>query len=147
MKEDKTRLLQLFYARDLVEANHNYIKYGIFDLIYKNKEKETEKFVEKQIQVFDIKSIDDLYNMINEIYGFANWEIDNFNENEIEAVTSTCILCEIAKKRGIEKPCDLFCINYLKIFLHKLGFELVVNKTLWYNIECYFVHRKLKEEK
>lgn len=144
MIDNSNRLHQLFYAKELVDSIDNYYKYEIIEAVLNERNKELEEIVENQINMLNIKSIEDLYSFINDIYGFSNWEVDNFDKNHIEARSSNCLLSEIAKKKNYHKPCTLFCINFINIFSKKLGFELEVKNTLWYNIECCFIHHRIK---
>ncbi len=146
MEDNSNRLNKLFYAKDLVESINNYYKYGISEDVLNQKKKELEQIALKQIEIFNIRNIEDLYSFMNNIYGFSNWEVDNFDNNHIEARCSNCLLSEIAKKKCYYNPCNIFCINLINIFSNKLGFQLEVKNTLWYNIECCFIHHKLNKD-
>ncbi len=142
--EKNIKTLQLYYSAALIDALKQYERNDILEKVTLEK-KESQKISAKvQLNHLQIKNIEELYNTFNKIFGCANWEISQKNDEEISFKTSSCLLCALAKKQGAPMPCDMFCINPFKAFANEFGFNLEVNETLWFQNQCVFKNHKIK---
>ena len=137
--EKRLKMLQLFYAGVLADSIRNYSEAGILDIVELKKEKEQKLAAKGQLAQLNISSPVELFNTFSEIFGCISWDVEEKPE-KITARGSFCLLCAIAKKMDIQKPCNLYCINPFRALIDGLanGYQLRVGSTLWESGNCEF---------
>lgn len=87
-----------------------------------------------------------LFHRFAAIFGCARWQVFEEAGSAVTAETTACLACSIARKRGEDRPCDLYCIGPLRGLA--CAFEpsrtLEVTETLWEGTRCRF---RLVEDK
>jgi len=137
--EKRLKMLQLFYAGVLADSIRNYSEAGILDIVESKKEKEQKLAAKGQLAQLNISTPSELFNTFSEIFGCISWDIDE-KPKKINARGHFCMLCAIAKKMDIPKPCNMYCINPFKALIESLenGYQLRVRSTLWESENCEF---------
>jgi len=137
--EKKLKLLQLFYSGALADASGNYEKYGIKEQVTAKKAFEQEAAAKGQLFQLGIESPEQLFRTFSDVFGCIDWKISTSNESVITEGTS-CLLCAIAKKKGISQPCSMFCINPMTALAGAIdpSWKLNVRETLWDSGRCRF---------
>ncbi len=141
--ENELKTLQLYYSVALLDCLKQYEKNNILEKVTFEKNEIQKISAKGQLSHLGINSIENLYNKFAKIFGCANWELSQKNEEFISYKTSTCLLCSLAKKQGAPMPCDMFCINPFKSLAKELGYNLEVKETLWSQDKCIFQNKKL----
>ena len=140
------KMLKLFYAGILADSVGNYEKFGILDKVTEKKAVEQKVAAKKQLEQLDIHTPEELFYRFSNIFGCIQWQTKEKNDN-IVATGTSCLLCGIAKKMGIARPCDIFCINPFKALACALepAYQLKVNETLWQGNRCEFELTPVKD--
>lgn len=138
---DDLKTLQLFYAGVLADSVHHYGKRDILDEVTAEKANDQAAAASSQLKYLGIEDVKTLFEKFSRIFGCAAWQIKEKAE-DFEAVSSSCLLCAVAKKRTTEKPCALYCINPFREYSRVLGFNMSVKSTLWEGAECRFFLEK-----
>ncbi len=143
MEDTNRALLQLCYAGALVDAANNYALLGGTQKIEEKKALEQRAVASQQLSRFGAKTPAEVLRRMMEVFGCTSWEIEE-EEKSTSAVTTSCLMCAIAKKTGGASPCTLFCINPMKAYGKALepSYDLAVEETLWEGKECRFVFER-----
>jgi hypothetical protein len=139
--EKKLKLLQLFYAGVLADSIKNYASTGVLEEVERTKAIEQRLVAKGQLAQLNIDSALSLFSTFSEVFGCINWNIKVF-DNKTIATGNSCILCAIAKKMAIPRPCNMYCINPLNALAGGLGCNLEIKSTLWESSSCEFVAEK-----
>ena len=137
--EKRLKMLQLFYAGVLADSIRNYSEAGILGTVESKKEKEQKLAAKGQLAQLNISTPPELFNTFSEIFGCISWNIEE-KSGKITARGNFCMLCAIAKKMDIEKPCNMYCINPFNALIEGLenGYKLRIRNTLWESNSCEF---------
>jgi hypothetical protein len=140
--EKKLKLLQLFYAGVLADSIKNYALTEVLEHVEKTKAVEQKLAAKGQLAQLNIDSASSLFNTFSEVFGCINWNVETIDQKTI-ATGKSCILCAIAKKMAIPRPCNMYCINPLDALARGLGCSLTIESTLWEGSSCKFIADKV----
>jgi hypothetical protein len=140
--EDDVRLrtLQLFYAALMVDSAINFERLGATEKVAGWKAPEQAAAAVAQLAQLGVSDAASLFGRFSELFGCARWEMARDVTGTVEATTTTCLACAIAKRRGAGRPCDLYCINPFRGLAAALSpaHGLEVEETLWEGRRCRF---------
>lgn len=138
--EKRLKMLQLFYAGVLADSVRRYSEAGILNEVEAQKEKEQRMAAKGQLAQLQISTPAEIFKMYSEVFGCILWNIEE-TEDKLTARGHSCLLCSIAKKMNLPKPCNIYCINPVRAQAESLdgGFRLNVASTLWESDKCEFV--------
>ena len=138
--EKRLKMLQLFYAGVLADSVRRYSEAGILNEVEAQKEKEQRMAAKGQLAQLQISTPAEIFKMYSEVFGCISWNIEE-TEDKLTARGHSCLLCSIAKKMNLSKPCNIYCINPVRAQAESLegGFRLNVASTLWESDKCEFV--------
>ena len=138
--EKRLKMLQLFYAGVLADSVRRYSEAGILNEVEAQKEKEQRMAAKGQLAQLQISTPAEIFKMYSEVFGCISWNIEE-TEDKLTARGHSCLLCSIAKKMNLPKPCNIYCINPVRAQAESLegGFGLNVASTLWESDKCEFV--------
>jgi len=138
--EKRLKMLQLFYAGVLADSVRRYSEAGILNEVEAQKEKEQRMAAKGQLAQLQISTPAEIFKMYSEVFGCISWNIEE-TEDKLTARGHSCLLCSIAKKMNLPKPCNIYCINPVRAQAESLegGFRLKVASTLWESDKCEFV--------
>ncbi len=138
--EKRLKMLQLFYAGVLADSVRRYSEAGILNEVEAQKEKEQRMAAKGQLAQLQISTPAEIFKMYSEVFGCISWNIEE-TEDKLTARGHSCLLCSIAKKMNLPKPCNIYCINPVRAQAESLdgGFRLNVASTLWESDKCEFV--------
>lgn len=108
--EKRLSMLQNTYAASIAETVNTYDKLKALDtIVERRKERQTQSapFLNEQL---GIKSIEDVFYKLSEIYGCANWSVEKTEDGYIATATS-CKLYALSKKMGGANPCNGWCLD------------------------------------
>ncbi len=135
----KLKLLQLFYAGVLADATDNFEKFGIREAVTEKKVTEQMVMARGQRVQMGIETPEQLLRTSSDIFGCITWDV-TVGHDTVTGEGSSCLLCAIAKKRGIARPCHMYCINPMTAMAATLepSCTLTVRETLWDGDRCRF---------
>lgn len=135
----RLKLLQLFYSGALADASANYEKFGIREQVTARKVFEQEAAARGQLFQLGIETPEQLFTIFSEVFGCIDWKIST-SEKSVVTEGTGCLLCAIARKKGISQPCTMFCINPMTALAKSLdpAWTLNVRETLWDSPVCRF---------
>ena len=138
--EKRLKMLQLFYAGVLADSVRRYSEAGILNEVEAQKEKEQRMAAQGQLAQLQISTPAEIFKMYSEVFGCISWNIEE-TEDKLTARGHSCLLCAIAKKMSLPRPCNIYCINPVRAQAESLegGFRLNVASTLWESDKCEFV--------
>jgi len=133
-------MLQLFYAGVLADSVRRYSDAGILNAVEAQKEKEQRMAAKGQLAQLQISTPAEIFKMFSEVFGCISWDIEE-TDDKLTARGNSCLLCAIAKKMNLPKPCNIYCINPVRAQAESLdgGYRLNVGSTLWESDKCEFV--------
>ena len=137
--EKRLKMLQLFYAGVLADSIRNYSEAGILSNVESKKEMEQRLAARGQLAQLDIRTPGELFKTFSSIFGCISWNIEE--KPELTKATGTsCLLCAIAKKMDLPKPCNMYCINPVRALAEGISEENQLNviSTLWESDKCEF---------
>ena len=137
--EKRLKMLQLFYAGLLADSIRNYSEAGILSNVESKKEMEQRLAARGQLAQLDIRTPGELFKTFSSIFGCISWNIEE--KPELTKATGTsCLLCAIAKKMDLPKPCNMYCINPVRALAEGISEknQLNVISTLWESDKCEF---------
>jgi len=108
--EKRLAVLQNTYAASLAETVNTYEKLRALDTIVerrKERQAQTAPYLNQQL---GIKSAEEVFYTLSEIYGCANWTV-NKTQDGYAATATSCKLCALSKKMGGANPCDGWCLD------------------------------------
>jgi hypothetical protein len=137
--EKRLKMLQLFYAGVLADSVRRYAEAGILARVTEQKEKEQKMAAKGQLAQLQIKTPADIFRLYSEVFGCIPWNVEE-TEERVTATGNSCLLCAIAKKMDLPKPCSIYCINPVRAQIGALdgGYRLKVASTLWESDKCQF---------
>lgn len=118
--EERLAMLQNTYAASIAETVNTYEKLGILDTIVKEKKERLEKTALYLNQQLGVQKVEDVFGMLSEIYGCANWSIEKTEDGYVATATS-CKLCALSKKMGGANPCNGWCLNPMIAMIVAVG--------------------------
>ena len=138
--EKRLKMLQLFYAGVLADSVRRYSEAGILNAVEAQKEKEQRMAAKGQLAQLQISTPAEIFKMFSEVFGCISWDIEE-TDDKLTARGHSCLLCAIAKKMNLPKPCNIYCINPVRAQAESLdgGYRLNVGSTLWESDKCEFV--------
>ncbi len=138
--EKRLKMLQLFYAGVLADSVRRYSEAGILADVEAQKEMEQKMAAKGQLAQLRITDPSGIFNVFSEVFGCISWNIEE-TEEKLTARGHSCLLCAIAKKMNLPKPCNIYCINPVRAQVEGLerGYRLNVRSTLWESDKCEFV--------
>jgi len=138
--EKRLKMLQLFYAGVLADSVRRYSEAGILNAVEAQKEKEQRMAAKGQLAQLQISTPAEIFKMFSEVFGCISWDIEQ-TDDKLTARGNSCLLCAIAKKMNLPKPCNIYCINPVRAQAESLdgGYRLNVGSTLWESDKCEFV--------
>ncbi|HCG36600.1 MAG TPA: hypothetical protein DER23_09695 [Clostridiales bacterium] len=146
--EKKFSLLQNTYAASIAETVNTYEKLKVLDtIVEKRKERQTQiaSFLNQQL---GIETVEDVFCMLSQIYGCANWVIEKTNNGYIATAVS-CKLCALSKKMEGANPCHGWCLDPMFAMITATGKvdtgSIVVESTLMTG-DCCKVSVNLRTE-
>jgi hypothetical protein len=137
--EKRLKLLQLFYAGVLADSVRRYSEAGILSHVEAQKAEEQKMAAKGQLAQLQITTPAGIFRLFSEVFGCISWNIEEA-DNMVTARGYSCLLCAIAKKMDLPKPCNIYCINPVRAEVEGLegGFRLNVASTLWESDKCEF---------
>lgn len=137
--EKRLKMLQLFYAGVLADSVRRYSEAGILAPVTVQKENEQKTAAGGQLAQLQIKEPAEIFRLYSEVFGCIRWNVEE-TEHGLTAIGHSCLLCAIAKKMDIPKPCNIYCINPVRAQAEALegGYSLKVVSTLWESDRCQF---------
>lgn len=142
--EKKFAILQNTYAAALAETVNTYGKLNVLDEIVKSKkirQKQTAPYLNQQL---GIDSADEVFTKLAEIFGCANWTVEQ-TDSELVATATACKLCAMSKKMGGTNPCHGWCLDPMFAMIEAIGIEeknITVESTLMDGDCCKVVVKK-----
>jgi hypothetical protein len=138
--EKRLKMLQLFYAGVLADSVKRYSEAGLLSSVEAQKEKEQKMAAKGQLAQLQITTPAEIFRLYSEVFGCIPWNISE-NETRLTARGYSCLLCAIAKKMDLSKPCHIYCINPVRAQIEALegGYGLKVASTLWESDSCEFI--------
>jgi len=142
--EKRLTILQNTYAASVAETVNTYEKFKELEtIVEKRKERQTQTapYLNQQL---GIKSVEDVFYTLSEIYGCANWSVQRTEDGYV-AIATSCKLCALSKKMGGANPCNGWCLNPMIAMITALGEinakNIAVESTLMAEDCCkVFVH-------
>jgi len=108
--ERRLALLQYTYAVSVAETVNTYEKLGVLgNIVEKRKERQAQS-TSLLNQQLGIETVEDVFNRLSEIYGCANWAVEETDDGYAAAATA-CKLCALSKKMGGANPCNGWCLD------------------------------------
>jgi hypothetical protein len=134
----KVQILQAVYAGALADATLQLGKEGVLAQVTARKREEQLKTGQVRAAQFGITRLEDVFLKLAEVFGCANWSIENNSGNGFTAHSSVCKLCALAKKIGASSPCHLYCLDPMEGMIKGLNPEAkyTVEETLWSGTKC-----------
>lgn len=137
--EKRLKMLQLFYAGVLADSVRHYSEAGILENVEAKKKTEQKLAAKGQLAQLRINSPREIFQTFSDIFGCITWQVDE-KPGKMTATGHSCLLCAIAKKTGLPKPCNIYCINPIQALTAGLekGSRMNVISTLWDDDKCEF---------
>jgi hypothetical protein len=131
--EKRLVILQNTYAASVAETVNTYERLKVLGTVVerrKERQAQTAPYLNQQL---GIKSIEEVFYTLSEIYGCANWSVDKTGDGYVATATS-CKLCALSKKMGGANPCNGWCLDPMIAMITALGKadvgNIVVESTL-----------------
>lgn len=138
-ESERLKTLQLMYAGVLVDAVRQYGSFGILEEVTEKKRVEQETAARDQLVRLGIRTPEDLFSILPEIFGCAEWSPAAHGRG-LRVETKTCRMCALAKRLGAPAPCSIYCVNPSRALAGALPVphDLTVLGTLWDGGSCVF---------
>lgn len=139
------RLLQLAYANVLADAVLQMTIEGVLERVTERKRQEQIEQGAAKAANFGITSPEDVFTALGTAFGCTTWTVTPRGDG-VEAETGSCLLCALAKQKGADSPCRLYCLDPIVGMVKGLdpGAEMKVHETLWNGSACRVEVRRLK---
>ncbi|HHV63535.1 MAG TPA: hypothetical protein GXX46_00410 [Peptococcaceae bacterium] len=108
--EKRLTMLQNTYAASIAETVNTYEKLKTLETIVERRKERQAKTAPYLNQQLGIKSAEDVFYTLSEIYGCANWTVKKTEVGYVATATS-CKLCALSKKMGGANPCNGWCLD------------------------------------
>ncbi|HAS91638.1 MAG TPA: L-2-amino-thiazoline-4-carboxylic acid hydrolase [Sedimentibacter sp.] len=135
--EQKIKMLQVIYAGALADSVLRMGKEGILEKVALEKREEQMHTGKYRASQFGIDKPEDVFLVLSELFGCANWSVNSDNEG-LKAEATKCMLCALAKKIGAQSPCNIFCLDPMEGMIRGLNPDInfEVTETLWSGQKC-----------
>ena len=135
--EKKLKMLQIFYAGVLADSVLRMGQEGILKKVEEQKRNEQLLSGKMRAQQLGIQKPQDVFEILPEIFGCANWHVEN-NETGFIAEASNCMLCSMTKKLGAKSPCRIYCLDAMEGMVKGIDDSALyhVKSTLWDSDKC-----------
>lgn len=143
--EKKIKLLQMIYARALADSVLRLDMEGILLKVTADKKQEQLAGGKLRAGQLGIHRPIEVFSILPEIFGCANWKAEQENEGFIATATN-CMLCGLSKKLETGSPCNIYCLDAMEGLIRGLdeSAEYNVISTLWSQNECKVVVKTVK---
>jgi hypothetical protein len=118
--EKRLMLLQNTYAASIAETVNTYEKLKVLDAIVERKKERQAQTASYLNQQLGVKSVEDVFLMLSEIYGCADWSVKK-TEDGYTATATSCKLCSLSRKMGGANPCYGWCLNPMIAMITSTG--------------------------
>lgn len=137
--EKRLKMLQLFYAGVLADSIRNYSEAGILEIVESRKKMEQRLAARGQLTQLNIRTPEELFETFSGVFGCIFWNVEE-RPGLTKAIGTSCLLCAIAKKMDLPKPCNMYCINPVRALAEGISEENQLNviSTLWETDKCEF---------
>lgn len=108
--EKRLTMLQNTYAASVAETVNTYDKLNVLETIVERRKERQAQTATYLNQRLGIKSVEDVFYTLSEIYGCANWAVKKTEDGYVATATS-CKLCALSKKMGGANPCNGWCLD------------------------------------
>jgi predicted ArsR family transcriptional regulator len=118
--EKRLALLQNTYAASVAETVNTYANLKVLDAIAarrKQRQAQTAPYLNQQLE---IKTVEDVFNKLTEVFGCANWHVEKTDDGYIATAVS-CKLCALSKKMGGANPCNGWCLDPMSAMIAAAG--------------------------
>lgn len=146
--EKRLTMLQNTYAVSIAETVNTYEKLRALETIVerrKERQAQTAPYLNQQL---GIKSAEEVFYKLSEIYGCANWTVEKTEDGYVATATS-CKLCALSKKMGGANPCNGWCLDPMIAMLSdvcKIDSENIIVDSTLMNDDCCKVSVKVGTE-
>ncbi|HHV59080.1 MAG TPA: hypothetical protein GXX49_02045 [Clostridiaceae bacterium] len=146
--EKRLIVLQNTYAASVAETVNTYEKLRALETIVerrKERQAQTAPYLNQQL---GIKSAEEVFYKLSEIYGCANWTVEKTEDGYVATATS-CKLCALSKKMGGANPCNGWCLDPMIAMLSdvcKIDSENIIVDSTLMNDDCCKVSVKVGTE-
>lgn len=136
--EKRLNMLQNTYAASVAETVNTYEKLKALETIVerrKERQAQTAPYLNQQL---GIQSVEDVFCTLSEIYGCANWVVEQ-TENGWVATATACKLCALSKKMGGANPCNGWCLDPMIAMLsntEKIDSKQITVESTLMNGDC-----------
>ncbi|HHY81991.1 MAG TPA: hypothetical protein GX505_04840 [Clostridiales bacterium] len=148
--EKRLAFLQNTYAVSIAETVNTYEKLKALDTVVEKRKERQTKTASYLNQQLGIKSIEDIFHTLSEIYGCADWTVKKI-EDGYAAIATSCKLCALSKKLGGANPCYGWCLNPMIAMITAVGGtdagNIAVESTLMNEDCCKVIIHIYKEQK
>ena len=133
--EAKAKLLQLMYASLQAQTAAHYTRYGILDEIAETQKASRQGAI--TCQRMGITDPRQVFTTLSGIFECADWTVTDTPEG-FSATCHSCMLCGMAKKKGSQSPCHLYCLDPMEDMIKALdpGLVFTVQETLFKGTRC-----------
>lgn len=137
--EKRLKMLQLFYAGVLADSVRRYSEAGILEAVEEKKKQEQKMAARGQLAQLQITTPAEIFRLYSKVFGCISWDLEEAEE-KVTARGHSCLLCAIAKKMDLPKPCNIYCINPVRAQVETIDgeYRLEVASTLWESDMCEF---------
>jgi len=108
--EKRLVMLQNTYAASVAETVNTYEKLKTLEKVVERRKERHAQTASYLNQQLGIKSVEEVFYTLSEIYGCANWTVKKTEDGYV-ATASSCKLCALSKKMGGANPCDGWCLD------------------------------------
>lgn len=136
--ERKLKLLQGMYAGVLADSVLRLGREELLEKVTEEKRAEQMKIGKIQAAQLGITKPREVFEVLSEIFGCANWKIVE-SEKGFAAEATACMLCSLAKRMGAQSPCKIYCLNPMEAMIKGIEneAEFTVQETLWEGQRCH----------
>lgn len=103
-------LLQYTYAATVAETANTFEKLQVLDNIVGRRKARQAQSAPLINQQLGVETVADVFNKLSEVYGCANWAVEETDEGYV-AVATACKLCALSLKMGGANPCNGWCLD------------------------------------
>lgn len=131
--EKRLTVLQNTYAASVAETVNTYEMLKVLETVVEERKYRQVRTAPYLNQQFGIKSVEDVFYKLSEIYGCANWSVEKTKDGYAATATS-CKLCALSKKMGGANPCKGWCLDPMIAMISATGItdaeSIAVESTL-----------------
>jgi len=108
--EKRLAFLQQTYAVSIAETVNTYEKLKVLNAVVEKRKERQPQAAPYLNQQLGIKSVEDIFHTLSEIYGCANWTVKKIEDGYVAEATSRK-LCAFSKKMGGANLCNGWCLD------------------------------------